>query len=330
MLANPELRRHLTQRDTEILLALDHCPLTATQLLKLSETFEQQRFTSVRSVQDRLQKLRHVDWVRSWPYAMATRGATPEYYKLTLLGYRILYGQSAQPTTKRYFNEVSIANHHHTRCLADFIVHTLVTAHRAAIRMNKFRRDIVLSLQVGSESLIPDCAFELHTADGQQFNFLVELDNSTERIHSEKDVESWQRKIRLYEQFQDGNYPHRFRVLAVTTRSHHRLHHILAMARERARNPRRLLVYAVHLDDYLADPNAILTHGFYNHHGCRVALVPTAPFVSSPPMFPNQGFPSTVSSATVPHQPLSSFPPPRGAPSRVLPTPPSQALGSHV
>ena len=291
MVANSEIRRHLTQRDTEILLALDLCPLTALQLLKLSETFQQQRYTNVRSVQDRLQKLRHADWVRCWPYAIATRGATPEYYKLTLLGYRLLYGQDAQPATKRYFNEVSIANHHHTRCLADFIVHTLVAAHRAGVHMKNFRGDHALSLQVGSESLIPDCAFELHTADGQQFNFLVELDNSTERIHSEKDVESWQRKIRLYEQFQDGNYPHRFRVLAVTTRSHLRLTHILAIARERAHNPLRLLVYAVHLDDFLADSNAILSHGFYNHHGCRVALLPEKPSISSPSIVPRQNFP---------------------------------------
>ena len=51
------------------------------------------------------------------------------------------------------------------------------------------------------------------------FNNFVELDNGTERIQSDKDTDSWQRKVRLYEQFQDQTQPHRFRVLVLTTRS---------------------------------------------------------------------------------------------------------------
>ena len=269
------VKRCLTSRDIEILLALDRCPLTVRQLLKLSETFRQQRFTSPRSVQERLQKLHEAGWVRRWPYATASRTGTPDYCKLTLLGYRLVYGERAQPPTKRYFNEVALAHQHHTHSLSEFVVHTAVAAHRQCIAMKSFSRENTLRLQVGQENLFPDCAFELHTHDAQQFNFLVELDNGTERVRSDKDAESWQRKIRLYEQLQDQTFPHRFRVLVVTTRSRERLDHILAVAAEHARNPRRSLFYAVHLDDYLSQSDATRHPCFRDHRGRPVPLIPT-------------------------------------------------------
>ena len=113
----------------------------------------------------------------------------------------------------------------------------------------------------------------MHTLDGQQFNFLVELDNGTERVRSDKDADSWQRKIRLYEQLQDQTFPHRFRVLVVTTRSRERLDHILDVATEHARNPRRSLFYAVHLDDYLGQFDAVRHPCFRDHHGRPVSLI---------------------------------------------------------
>ncbi len=280
------VKRCLTPRDVEILLAMDRCPLTVQQLLKLSETFCEQRFASPRSVQDRLQKLCQAGWVRRWPLATASRGGSPDYCKLTLLGYRLLYGASAKPPRKRYFNEVALAHQHHTHSLSEFVVHTAVAAHRLGIQMKHFSRENTLRLQVGQENLFPDCAFELHTRDGQQFNFLVELDNGTERIRSDKDTESWQRKIRLYNVLQDRNYPDRFRVLVVCTRCSGRLRSILELAGQHTTNPHRALLYGVHLDDYLREPDALCAPCFRNHRHEPVPLVsgltivPAVPFVS--------------------------------------------------
>ena len=81
-MATSSIPRHLTDRDEEILLALDRCPLTVVQILKLSQAFSGQPFTSARGVQDRLHKLREADWVRSWPYAIANRGSPPDYFRL--------------------------------------------------------------------------------------------------------------------------------------------------------------------------------------------------------------------------------------------------------
>ena len=208
-MANNMPRRRLTDRDLEILAAIDQCPLTAGQLLKLSGTFPGKVFTSVRSLQDRLQKLRAAGWVRCWPYALATRGSAPDYYKVTLQGYRLLHDDDTPPPTKRHFAEIGIARHRHTHSLADFLVHTHHAAHRRGINLTHIYRENTLRLAIGNEALFPDCAFELHTQDARQFNFVVELDNGTERVRSDKDTESWQRKIRLYHLQQAQSHPHR-------------------------------------------------------------------------------------------------------------------------
>jgi hypothetical protein len=288
-MANVEPRRHLTDRDVEILQALDRSPLTINQLLKLSQTFSGQPFGSARSVQDRLQKLRQVDWVQSWPYAMATRGSSPDYYRLTLLGFRLLHGENTPPPTKRHFSEVSVARHYHTHSLAEFVVHTLTAAHRRGILLKNFYRENTLALPIDDDVLYPDSVFELHTRDGRQFNFLVELDNGTERVRSDKDTESWQRKIRRYNVLQDRNYPDRFRVLVVSTRCSGRLQSILTLAAEHATNPKRALLYGVHLDDYLRQPDAVCHPCLRNHRDEPVALVPDMnPPVTRPLPFSDQ------------------------------------------
>lgn len=321
-MATSAVQRHLTDRDVEILLALDRCPLTILQLLRLSQTFSGLPFTSPRSVQDRLQKLRAAGWLRRWSYATASRGGAPDYYKTTLLGFRLLYGERAVPPTKRHFAEVAIARHHHTHSLAEFIAHTVVASHRRGIHLANFYRENTLRLAVGGEALFPDCAFEIRTPDGFQLNFLVELDNGTERVRSDKDTDSWQRKIRLYEQLQDTNYPRRFRVLVVTTRSRERLDHILAMARAQARNPRRSLLYAVHLGDYLSQSDPLYSPCFRDHHKRPVALILLKPYLydtgsarmSSPPK---------ATYGNIVHLPVVTSPSPREPRSSGLPSPTS-------
>src|SRR3989304_5338267 len=113
-MASTQALRSMTARDFEILAALDRSPLTAEQLLTLSETFALP-FTTERRVRERLQILCDCGRVRrSQYYATAGRGAQ-NYYTLTRLGYRLLYGDEARPPTKRYFADIGVANHHHTR-----------------------------------------------------------------------------------------------------------------------------------------------------------------------------------------------------------------------
>ena len=172
-MASDSPNRLLTSRDLDILLALDHCPLTVQQLLKVGETF-QRPFTDEKRVRERMQILCDAGRVRRFAYATAGRGAL-NYYTLSPLGYRILYGPEAQPPTKRYFEPVAIAHQQHTRSLADFIVHTIVGAHRSGIAFTSFYRENSLRLQVGDECLFPDCAFLLRTESMQRLTRVQEL-----------------------------------------------------------------------------------------------------------------------------------------------------------
>ena len=110
--------------------------------------------------------------------------------------------------------------------------------------------------------------------NGRLQHYFVELDNSTERLQTNKDVESWQRKLRLYETLRDQQ-EEPFRVLIVTTRSSQRMRNILALARDLVRNPQRPLFFAVYLPTYLQERLVVTMPLFHPHHqpGQQVPLV---------------------------------------------------------
>jgi hypothetical protein len=290
--------RLLTTRDIEILAALDYCPLTAAQLLKLSQTFEPP-FTTERRVRERLLQLCDAGRVQRWPYATAGQGA-PNYYTLSRLGYRLLHGDEAVPPSRRMFDPIGISRQHHTQSLADFIVHTAVAAYRRGLAFTGFHRENTLKLAVGSESLFPDCAFELHEPGGIARRFMVEIDAGSERIYSPKDTESWERKLRFYDRYQDSS-PERFRVLILTTRSEERASRILDAAARLVTNPHRSLFYACSLPAYLGQADTLGAPCFRDHRGKDIALVP----------------------ARQPPSPASSPLPTRAVPQRRLPSLPT-------
>jgi hypothetical protein len=202
-MANSSQRCIVTPRDIETLMALDRCPLTARQLLKLSRTFDPP-FTTERRVRERLEQLRRVGWVCSWPYATTGHGGSPHYWKLTRNGFRLFHGSDTRLPNRRHFEEIGIGHHHHTLSLADFIVHTLVAAHRLGVEVRYFARENSIRMEAAGSVLYPDCAFQLFTQSGRAFNFVIELDNGTERIRSAQDIESIERKVRGYDLHQSS------------------------------------------------------------------------------------------------------------------------------
>ncbi len=183
---------------------LTDCPLTVRQLLKLSETFREQRFTSPAE--------------RPRPPAKTLRcrlGASVDVrHRQPQRNARLLQAHAPRippaPRGERHAADEAILQRsrhcpsapHAQSCRVrrPYVRRRASPGHRDE---DTSRRENSLRLQVGQENLFPDCAFELHTRDGQQFNFFVELDNGTERVRSDKDADSWQRKVRLYEQLQD-------------------------------------------------------------------------------------------------------------------------------
>lgn len=266
---DPLCPRLLPARDLHVLASLDLCPLTAAQLLKLSSTFEKP-FTSERRVRERLQRLRAAGLVRSFPYA----GVSPVHcYCLTLNGHRLLKGSDAPLPAKRSFSPIAIGHQHHAYCLAEFVVHTLVAARVASVGFGGYYRENSFRLPVAGSVLQPDCAFQLLPPGGPDLGFVVELDNCTERLTSPRDVDSWERKLRLYDAFQD-RCATRFRVLIVMSRSSARLAHILALAAKIQRNPQRSLFYGIALPDYLRRHDPLGQACFLDHRGQAVRLLP--------------------------------------------------------
>jgi hypothetical protein len=275
------VRTVLTPRDIDVLAWLARTPLTNDQLLRLSTTFAAP-FRSDSRVRGRLLRMRAAGWVRRYRYATSERGTPADYYKLTLAGYRILQGESAESPTKRFFDELKLGRHHHAKSLADVLVHTATSAHQSVIRMSDIHPENTLRLEIGSERLYPDGAFSLTTSSGRGFNFCLELDCGTEALRSTKDRDSIERKIRFYDRYQD-TASERFRVLFVVTRSEDRLAHILETAGKVVRNTRRSLCYGVLLEDSLRCPEALTSPCFRGQRVEPVALIPREPLSSALP-----------------------------------------------
>jgi hypothetical protein len=270
--------RLTTSRDVELLTALVMSPLTVVQLLKLSRTFDAGPFPSVRTLLDRLQRLRLGGWVRRWPLAIARRGGgPPDYYKVAPSGLRLLYGENARPPTKQFFAEVAVARHHHMHALADFLVHSAAAAHVQGFRIVDVHPENTFVAVVNGETLVPDHRFDLVNGAGERYRYLIELDNSTETIRSVKhEQETWQRKIRLHDAYQD-QCDQRHRVVVVTTRSRARLDNILDAAAAAVRVPQRTLFVGVHLPEYLACDDAARAPCLVDHHRRHVSLLPARP-----------------------------------------------------
>lgn len=263
-------------RDLELLTLIDQHPFTANQLLQISETLSQP-FTHDRLIRRRLSQLRDGGLVKSYPYAVASNGGSPHYWKLTRDGWKFLNGQQTTIPKRRYFEPISHGHHFHTLSLAQLLAHLLIQAHRQGIELRHFARENSLKLEAGPFTLYPDCAFQLVASDGRTFNFVVELDNGTERVRSKLDVESIERKLRGYDAHQaqfEALDPERYLVLFVTTRSQHRLQHILDLAAMVMQNPQRTVFIGTDLKSFVADDpfeNAL----FADHRGLKRTLIPT-------------------------------------------------------
>lgn len=260
----------LQARDEEIFRALDSGPLTVRQLLKLSVTFSRP-FGSERYVQTRLKVLADAGLLQRFPYLSGDRSVV-FYYTLSTESFRLLYGEDV-PVPRSLGDDIGVARQHHTRCLADFAVHTAVAAHKAGFQLVDVHRENTLRLEVDGRSLYPDRTFTVIAPDRPSLHFFVELDNGTEPIASPRERDSWLKKLAFYEAFQDV-CGYRFRVLGINTKTKARLDHILMTAAAVSRDPQRPLFYGVGLADYLSLEQPLEAACFRNHKGQAVALVP--------------------------------------------------------
>lgn len=268
-----------TLRDAELLRAIELLSPTAEQLLTWSRTFNGPvtPFTNLHDLRRRLTKMNAAGLVRRWRFAIESQGMLPYYYKLSPEGHRALHGKGATPKTTRAFSPIGIALHSHTKALADFIVHTHVSAHRIGASFTDVYAENEYRVTVGEESLKPDGRFTLLQSLVRR-TYNVELDCSTESLLSSQNNDSITRKIQILDandaQYQEASDPRRAVTLFVTTRSHNRMLNILDTAKNIVRNPDRSLIYGVYLPDYLALQHPLTTNCFLNLRNDPVALLP--------------------------------------------------------
>ena len=268
-----KLRWQKTTRDDDILAALVRCPLTAEELLKLSQTWSQP-FLSLRRVQERMKDLTTAGQLHSWRYATTGPGGARLYYKLTLAGYRtVMQDDQIEPPTKRFFHEISPGRHRHQRALSQFIVQTYVAAHFRGIRVINFHPENTFRIDCGERPLWPDARFTLELPNGNQFSYCVELDNSTESVLSYKSADSILSKMQCY--LIDMVFtPQPYRVLFPITGSSDRLQHIVDVAKQLTTSEKTFSpFYVVLLDDYLSHPDAFFRPCFYSPLNNKIPLL---------------------------------------------------------
>lgn len=263
----------LTPRTLDLLRSLDIVPCTRLQLRQLSQTFSQP-FASESRIKQKLSELKQAGWVQSFPYAIPTDGRPPHYWKLTRTGYRLAFPGRSLPR-RRYFDSIGTALHQHTKALADVLTHIMADAASEGLSILDYHRENDWRLQAGHDYLYPDAAFRIRIGDRSPL-FCIEIDNGTERIQTAKDIESIERKIRIYDLYQsdmqafDANRPI---VLFVTTRSERRLEHILETAHKVVGNPERSLVYGTTTATLLSNDQPLTDRVFLDHRLRRQSMI---------------------------------------------------------
>ncbi len=233
--------------------------MTPRQLCVASQSFRQS-FSDEALVRRRLGRLKDAGFTQSYPYSLVSDGRAPKYWKLTRSGYRLIYGANAILPGRRYFSEVSPGHHIHANAIASLVAHLVASAARHNVEMDQYARENSIKFQASQSHVYPDGAFRLLHRNRTQrpFPFVLELDNGSERIQSNRDTESIERKIRTYDLHQSHykrDDPARYLVLFVTTRSERRLEHVLSTCNSLIRNPDRTLFLGVTLKRILAvDP----------------------------------------------------------------------------
>ncbi|MCA9069284.1 MAG: replication-relaxation family protein, partial [Planctomycetaceae bacterium] len=245
-------------------------PLTGEELRKFFVTFERP-FQRLRRTQERLSILARAGLLKRFRYVTDTGGAAPHYYKLSRKGFATLFGPDAEVPRKRFFDPVTVSLQRHTQALASFLVHLHVSAKREGIRITDVIPENCLKLNTGIGTFLPDATFDICLPDGRTFRFYVEVDHSTESLHT-KNFDGWERRVARYETLrEESEIP--FRVLVLTIIDGDRLGNIFDCIAKKLRRPERSLFYGVTLSDFLTTSNAAISHVFKDHGGTPRSLV---------------------------------------------------------
>lgn len=285
-------RINLSARDRSLLKLLSRTLCTTRLLLRASESFDDGPFADERRLRERLTALGDAGLLRSWPTAAGSRGLR-NLYKLTPLGFEIVYGAETAKPPRAFFAETPPSLFDHTLRLAEVIVEVMRACHARRVAIERFYRENELSLTAGDEATRPDCFVRLR-AGGRFFNLAFEIDNSTESLNSPA-ANSVRRKLATYQAYQErvlsqwlaggrGWDRPRFRVVFLA-RTVERAHHILWYAAEVARNKSRRLIFAATHESFVTESEPLHSPIFLDHFGGWQSLIdlnPSARYIKTP------------------------------------------------
>lgn len=260
---------NLQARDDQILTDLALTPLDAQQLLQLGRRYTP-IFTGEKAVRNRLLKLEDLGLVKHFYYQTSTNGAR-KYYKLSKEGYRYVHGPRKALPSRSFFAVISPALQRHTRCLSQFFVHAITTAHSSQMQLQQIYGENEFVLKIGEREQRLDAAAQF-TNRGKTYNCLFEMDCGTEPVFSRKQRESLAQKIQFIYDFQRVS-KHAFRHYMLFATPSPRMHHYLNVVQELNPDPRRHLCFAVLLEQFLKTPDPFRSPIWLDHDAQLASVV---------------------------------------------------------
>lgn len=289
-----------TARDDLIFALLEIIPLTAAQVKKYSQTFpvtgdeaneneEGSRphtsgpFNKEKTALRRLQLLHRGGYLYNRPYDKnGTFGAT-RYFQLTRKGWQWQHRFESEtpPYPKRQHEAISPSRQHHTRNLADALVHLHYSAHRRGFRMEIIsgESEITINNNKGITSLDGEVEFIRIRDENVRFHRLLELECSTHTLRSEKhNKKTWQNRARVIDHdaaLRIKNDQTRTRLLTFTSRSWEKAETIADLFKEETKNPDRQVYLGTFLPEFLAEEDGLFSPIFLDHKGNKVPALPS-------------------------------------------------------
>lgn len=242
MSTKPRIDSHRRRR--EILAALYVSPLTARQILALSETFAQP-FTEEVYVRRKMLSLVREGYVKEFTYLDQTK-----YWRLSRMGHEALHGPDKPAPGWRAYRPISPSLERHTRRLADLQLALQISAYRSDVRVMFLYGDGQVTLTCGEKRKIPDTVIGLKKKGYKTYPLMIELDCGTEPVYSTKARESLDKAITFYNDH-EASIRDTYRVLTVFDRPSVRMAHFLDRVRLMNDRPQRRLHKAVLLDTLL-------------------------------------------------------------------------------
>ena len=230
----------------------------------------------------RLQVLARGGYLYNRPYDKNGNFGATRYFQLTRKGWNWLHRIDSEipPYPKRQHEAITPSRQHHTRNLADTLIHLHCCALRRGYRMEIIsgESEITINNNKGITSLDGEVEFIRIADETVRFHRLLEMECSTHTLRSEKhNKKTWQNRARVVDHdatLRIKNDQTRTRLLTFTSRSWKKAVSIAGLFKEETKNPDRQVYLGTYLQDFLSDEDGLFSPVFLDHNAKMVSALP--------------------------------------------------------